>query len=218
MAVYGYARCSTNENRQDVKRQVYEMMDKYDVPKSNIYFEYASGAKAERKVFLKLLSQLQEKDTLISSEVSRLTRSTKQLCEVLEIAKEKKLKLIIGDFVVDCSKGELDPMTNGMLMMMGVFAEMERNMTRARIKSGLEYAKENGVVLGRPTTGYEDLPNAFLKHYPKTQLPKDNPNRLSVPQIAKLCGISKQTAYKYKEIYDDYYKIGETKKEQKPND
>lgn len=205
MAVYGYARCSTNEDRQDVKRQVFEMLDKYDIPKSNIYFEYASGAKEDRKVFNKLLSQLEECDVLVTSEVSRLSRSTKQLCEVLELAKEKKLKLIIGDLVLDFSKGEVDPMTSGMFMMMGVFAEMERNMARARIISGLEYAKENNVKLGRPELTYEDLPNSFIKHYPKTQLPKGHDNRLSVPQVARLCGISKQTAYNYKAIYDKYF-------------
>ena len=51
------------------------------------------------------------------------TRSTKQLCEIIEVAKARRLKLIIGTFVVDCS-GTLDPMTDGMLKMMGVFAEI----------------------------------------------------------------------------------------------
>ena len=41
-----------------------------------------------------------------------------------ELAKDKHIKLIIGDFIVDCSKSELDPMTDGMIKMMGVFAEM----------------------------------------------------------------------------------------------
>ena len=70
MAVYGYARCSTNENRQDVKRQVYEMMDKYDVPKSNIYFEYASGAKADRKVFKKLLKNFYLSCNFLSNKIT----------------------------------------------------------------------------------------------------------------------------------------------------
>lgn len=206
MAIYCYARCSTNEERQDVMRQVNEALAKYDIPQKNIYIEYESGAKEDRKAFNKLLKELKESDTLVTSEVSRLSRSVKQLCEVIELAKNKRLKLIIGDFVVDCSKGELDPMTNGMLMMMAVFAQMERDMTRERIRSGLEEARRKGVKLGRKETCFEDLPNSFLKHYPKTNLPKTSYNRITMVELCRLCDISRQTAYKYKAIYDEHYK------------
>lgn len=203
--IYGYARCSTNESKQDVKRQVNELLSKYDVAKDNMFFEYESGAKEDRKQFNRMLKQLNQGDTVVTTEVSRLTRSTKQLCEVIELAKDKHIKLIIGDFVVDCSKGELDPMTDGMIKMMGVFAEMERNMTRARVKSGMAHAKAKGVKLGRPTLTIEDLPNSFIKHYPKTLLPKGHENRLTMSDVIKLCDISRQTAYNYKTIYDEVY-------------
>ena len=165
------------------------------------------GSKEDRKAFNKMLKQLQQGDTVVTTEVSRLTRSTKQLCDVVELAKERQIKLIIGDFVVDCSKGELDPMTDGMLKMMGVFAEMERNMIKARVKSGMAHAKAQGVELGRPKTTMEDIPNSFLKHYPKTKLPKGNENRISMVELCKLCDISRQTAYKYKAIYDEVYGV-----------
>lgn len=205
MTIYGYARCSTDESKQDVKRQVNELLSKYDIAKDNMFFEYESGAKDDRKQFNKMLKQLQQGDTVVTTEVSRLTRSTKHLCEVIELAKERHIKLIIGDFIVDCSKGELDPMTDGMIKMMGVFAEMERNMTRARVKSGLAHARAKGVKLGRPSITIEDLPNSFLKHYPKTLLPKGHENRLTMSDVIKLCDISRQTAYNYKAIYDQVY-------------
>lgn len=205
MTIYGYARCSTDESKQDVKRQVNELLSKYDISKGNMFFEYESGAKDDRKQFNRMLKQLQQGDCVVTTEVSRLTRSTKHLCEVIELAKEKHIKLIIGDFIVDCSKGELDPMTDGMIKMMGVFAEMERNMTRARVKSGMAHARAKGVKLGRPTLTIEDLPNSFLKHYPKTLLPKGHENRLTMSDVIKLCDISRQTAYNYKAIYDDVY-------------
>ena len=205
MAIYCYARCSTNEERQDVMRQVNEALAKYDIPQSNIYFEYESGSKEDRKAFNRLLKELKDSDTLVTSEVSRLSRSVKHLCEVIELAKEKHLKLIIGDFVVDCSKGELDPMTDGMLKMMAVFAEMERNMIRARVRSGMKNAKDKGIKIGRKETCFEDLPNSFLKHYPKIKLPKGNENRITMIELCKLCGISRQTAYKYKAIYEERY-------------
>ena len=128
--VYGYARCSTNEKLQDINRQVRELK-RQGATDTTIYLEYESGTKEDRAELQKLLNIIQPQDTIISTEVSRITRSTKQLCEIIELAKEKRLKLILGNFVVDCSK-ELDPMTEGMVKMWGVFAEMERNIISQR--------------------------------------------------------------------------------------
>ncbi len=205
MAIYGYARCSTNESRQDVKRQINELLSKYDIPKSNMFFEYESGAKEDRKAFNAMLKELKQGDTIVTTEVSRITRSTKQLCEVIDLAQNMKIKLIIGSFIVDCTK-ELDAMTEGMLKMMGVFSEMERKMTIARVKSGMAHAKSKGVKLGRPEVGFEDIPTAFIKHYPKTLLSKEHEHRITMTDLSKLCNISRQTCYKYKEIYDKYFK------------
>ena len=99
-------------------------------------------------------------DTIVATEVSRITRSTKQLCEIIELAKDRHIKLVLGSFIVDCTK-ELDPMTEGMLKMMGVFSELERNMISQRVKSGLKNAKAKGKQLGRPTTSTDDIPNVF---------------------------------------------------------
>lgn len=140
--VYGYARCSTNEELQDINRQVRELKQK-GATDTTIYLEYESGTKENRAELNKLLQVIQPHDTIVSTEVSRITRSTKQLCEIIELAKSRYLKLIFGNFVVDCSK-ELDPMTEGMLKMMGVFSEIERNITSQRVKSGMQNAKAKG--------------------------------------------------------------------------
>ena len=148
--LYGYCRCSTNETKQDINRQVRELKV-LGVPKENIFKEYVSGSKEDRFELNRLLSLIKEGDTIISTEVSRITRSTKQLCSLLDLAKTKKLKLIFGSFIVDCTK-ELDPMTQGMLQMMGVFAELERNIISQRVKSGMANAKAKGKQIGRPIT------------------------------------------------------------------
>ena len=148
--VYGYCRCSTNETKQDINRQVRELKA-LGVLKENIFKEYVSGSKEERSQLNRLLSLIKEGDTIIATEVSRITRSTKQLCSLLDLAKTKKLKLIFGSFIVDCTK-ELDPMTQGMLQMMGVFAELERNIISQRVKSGMANAKAKGKQIGRPIT------------------------------------------------------------------
>ena len=164
--IYGYARCSTDETKQNIDRQIRELIE-LGATKETIYLEYESGTKTDRVELNKLLKAVNEGDTIVATEVSRITRSTKQLCEIIELVQVKHLKLVIGAFVVDCSKGELDPMTEGMLKMMGVFAEMERNMISQRVKSGMANAKAKGKQIGRPTTTSDDIQHIFLKHYPK---------------------------------------------------
>jgi DNA invertase Pin-like site-specific DNA recombinase len=192
--MYGYARCSTNESKQDIDRQKRELK-KLGIKESDIYFEYESGMKTDRIQFNRLLDIIKQGDTIASTEVSRLTRSTKQLCEIIDFAKDRKIQLIIGTFKVDC-RTELDPMTDGMLKMMGVFAEMERNMISQRVKSGMENARAKGASIGRPTVTIDNLPALFLKHYPKYA-------RKEVTQIelARLCETTRQSVSKYIMIY-----------------
>ncbi len=86
--IYGYARCSTNEKMQDINRQVRELKQ-YGATDTTIYLEYESGTKENRAELSKLLNVVQNGDTIVSTEVSRITRSTKQLCDILEYAKER---------------------------------------------------------------------------------------------------------------------------------
>ena len=144
--LFGYARCSTNEKEQDINRQVRELKQQGATDKT-IYLEYESGTKVNRAELMKLLDVVKPGDTILATEVSRITRSTKQLCDIIELAKERHIKLVLGSFVVDCSK-ELDPMTEGMLKMMGVFAELERNMCQRRMVKNLKRRPENDPNAG----------------------------------------------------------------------
>lgn len=73
--IYGYARCSTNEKLQDINRQVRELKQRGAI-ETTIYLEYESGAKEDRAELNKLLNVLQPQDTIVATEVSRITRST----------------------------------------------------------------------------------------------------------------------------------------------
>lgn len=193
--IYGYARCSTNEKIQDINRQIRELKQQ-GATDTTIYLEYESGMKEDRKELNKLLNIVQTGDTIIATEVSRITRSTKQLCEIIELAKYKHIKLVLGTFIVNCSK-ELDPMTEGMLKMMGVFSELERNIISQRVKSGMENAKAKGKIIGRPKTTEDNIPNAFYKYYPKYKNGEINKREFS-----RLCSLSYPTIYKYLKIID----------------
>ena len=193
--VYGYARCSTNEELQDINRQVRELIQ-LGVPHTIIYREYESGMKTNRVELNRLINTVKPGDTIISTEVSRITRSTKQLCEIIEFAKDRHIKLVLGAFVVDCTK-ELDPMTEGMLKMMGVFSELERNMISQRVKSGMQNAKAKGRKIGRPATTAEDIPSVFYKHYPKYKK-----GEINKAEFSRLCELSYPTIYKYLKLVE----------------
>lgn len=189
---YGYARCSTNESKQDITRQIKELKQ-YGVSEDNIYLEYESGTKVNRIELNRLLDVVGEGDTIVTTEVSRITRSTKQLCDLIELVKAKHIKLIIGNsMTVDCTQGDIDPMTKAFLQMAGVFAELERNMIVARIRSGMENAKAKGKHIGRKEATKDDIPPMFMRYYQEYKADKYN-----VTELAKLCGMSRTTVYKY---------------------
>ena len=194
MTIYSYARCSTNESRQDINRQIRELK-KLGASDETMYFEYGSGTKRDRVEFNKLLDKVNPGDTIVTTEVSRLSRSTQHLCEIIDIIKNKQLKLIIGNtMTIDCTGGELDPMTNAFLQMSGVFAELERNIISQRVKSGMANAKAKGKKIGRPTTKDEDIPSKFIKNY---KLYLDPNNNINVTELARMCNMSRTTVYKY---------------------
>ena len=188
MAIYGYARCSTNEDKQDINRQIRELKD---AGAEEVVFEYEHGDAKVKKELHMLLDMATEGDTIITLEVSRLSRSTQQLCEIIDVIREKKLRLVIvGSITIDCRNGQTDPMSEAFLQMAGVFSQLELAMIRARVKSGMENAKSNRI--GRPKTTKEDIPTVFYKHDPAFVA-----GTMNLTELARVCGLSRPTVYKY---------------------
>ena len=136
----------------------------------------------------------------VTFEVSRLSRSTKQLCELIDLVRQKRLRLVImGSITVDCRNGEIDPMTKAFLQMAGVFAEVELAMIRARVRSGLQNAVSKGRKLGRRPLAKEDIPAAFYKHFPLYRS-----GNLNVSELARVCGCSRPTVYHYLVLINEF--------------
>ena len=193
--VYGYCRCSTNETKQDITRQERELRE---MGATAIYLEYESGAKADRQKLNEMLDAASSGDTIVTTEISRITRSTKQLCDIIETVKSKRLQLIVkGSITVNCIDGEMDPMTKAFLQIAGVFSELERDMTVTRIKSGIENAKAKGKIIGRPKTTADDIPALFYRHYPKYKS-----GDINKKEFSRLCNLSYPTIYKYLAIVE----------------
>ena len=187
---YGYARCSTNETKQDIMRQVRELKEN---GAEKIFLEYEHGDAAIKKELEKLFEIVVAGDTIIVLEVPRLARSTKQLCEIIELVKRKQIKLVIvGSITVDCTGGRLDPMSNAFIQMSGVFAELELGMIRERVKSGMANAKAKGVRIGRPELTKDDIPAIFYRHYPAYVR-----GELNVSELARVCDMSRTRVYRY---------------------
>lgn len=188
--IYGYARCSTNEDKQDINRQIRELKA---AGAEEVVFEYEHGDAKVKQNLQMLLDSAQEGDTIITLEVSRLSRSTKQLCEIVDVIKQKKLRLmIVGSITVDCRSGDIDPMSQAFIQMSAVFAELELSIICARVKSGMANAKARDARVGRPHTTRDDIPAIFYKHYP-TYLA----GNMNVSELARVCGLSRPTVYKY---------------------
>lgn len=190
MKTYGYARCSTNEDKQDINCQIRELKT---AGADEVIFEFEHGDAKVKKNLYMLLEMAEAGDTIITMEVSRLSRSTQQLCEILDIVKHKHLRLVIvGSITVDCRKGKIDPMSQAFIQMSGVFAELELSMIRERVRSGMENAKAKGKRVGRPQTTKDNIPTIFYKHYPAFVA-----GTLNISEFARLCGLSRPTVYKY---------------------
>lgn len=187
---YGYARCSTNESKQEISRQVRELKA---AGAKNIFLEYEHGDAVVKKQLSSLLETAAEGDTIITLEVSRLARSTKQLCEVIEVIRAKRLRLVIvGSITLDCRGGQADPMSEAFLQMVGVFSQLELAMIRARVRSGMENARNKGQKIGRPQTTVDQIPSGFLRHYPAYKS-----GQLNLSELARVCDLSRTTVYKY---------------------
>jgi len=193
MTNWGYARCSTTEEKQDINRQIRELKA---AGADDVIFEYEHGDAKFKKNLQMLLETAKAGDSIITLEVSRLSRSTQQLCEIIDTIREKRLRLIIvGSITIDCRNGNMDAMSSAFLKMAGVFSELELQMIRARVKSGMANAKAKGKSIGRPKTTKEDIPAIFLRHYPSLMN-----GRMNVSELARVCGLSRPTVYKYLKI------------------
>jgi len=142
MAIYGYARVSTNG--QDLGAQIAELRA---AGCGNIYKEKASGAKTDRPELAKLIRRLEDDDVLLVTRLDRLARSTRDLLNILdEVGKRGAGFRSLKDAWADTTT----PHGRLMLTVLGGLAEFERELIRARTDDGRKRAKARGVKFGRP--------------------------------------------------------------------
>ena len=140
MKTLGYIRCSTQEQKLDRQFKLFDLCD-------HVYQEHGvSAVSKSRPVYDQVMSDLSPGDTFVVTSIDRVYRSTSDATTQLE-------KLHEANIYFKCLAFQLDTRTpDGKLFydILAAMAEWERRIISARTKEGLDVARANGKVLGRP--------------------------------------------------------------------
>ena len=178
----GYARVSTEE--QSLNRQIDALTD-YGIDKRNIYQEKVTGTKKDREQLQKMISELQVGDTVVLSELTRLSRSTKDLFTIVEQIEK------MGGNMKSLKESWLDTTTTPQgKLLFTIFAgisQFERDLISERTKEGLRSARARGRNGGRPKKPVKDIDRAIKLYDSKQYILKE---------IEEMTGVSKATLYR----------------------
>ena len=196
------ARCSTNEKKQDVNRQVEELKEKYSNQFNivEVYSYYESGTK-NNKQNDEVLELVNNKgiQNIIVSEISRIARRVIKVLEFVEVCNTNKINIIIDNYNLHTltKDKEVNEMVHMMLTMGASFAQMELNSTMKRMNSGRNKYIKDGGTLGRKEGSKETNSEFLSKH---KDIMKQIKQGQSVRNIMKITGKSSGTIMKIKKI------------------
>ena len=177
----GFARVSTQE--QDLQVQ----LSKLGVHGCEKVFQgKQSGASIKNDEKLKdLINFIREGDEVIVTRLDRLGRSLKTILEAIESIHKKGACLNIIDGSLNTKND--NPFSTAMINLCGVFAQLERDLIKARTAEGREEAKAKGKHMGR-------LP--ALSDKQAKELYKDKLNGESISALAKKYSVSRPTVHR----------------------
>lgn len=178
----GYVRISTLEQHEE--RQMVELTEKAHVEK--IFLDKLSGKDTDRPQLQAMLEFAREGDTVYVSEFSRLARSTKDLLDIVQQLKEKKVQVISlkESFDTSTPAGELA------MTMFAAIATFERKIMLERQREGIALAKAQGKYRGRKEAKKPADWQELVAKYQCREI-------ASVSELVKICGCSRPTVYKW---------------------
>lgn len=183
--IIGYARVSTQEQNLQMQR---DELQKFGV--FEIFEEKISGTKKERPALDEMLKVVRPGDRVIVYKLDRISRSTKHLIELVEFFEEKGVEFVSIRDNIDTST----PTGRFFFRMMASLAELERDITSERTKSGLAAARARGRKGGRPKLDDKKIKTALKMYHSKNH---------TIKEITKTVGISAPTLYRYIEKYEE---------------
>jgi DNA invertase Pin-like site-specific DNA recombinase len=190
----GYIRVSTD--KQNVTNQEHSILTYCRDRKMTVddwyKVEMSSRKTTKQRRIDELLENLDQGDTLIVSELSRLARSVGQIAIIVDTLRENGVRVICIKEGIELN-GKRDIQTKVMITMFSLFAEIERDLISERTKEGLKRARAQGRLIGRPKgrLGKSKLDNHVdqIKDLMAKGVTKAN--------IAKILGVSWPTLQNY---------------------
>lgn len=180
----GYIRVSSaeqNPNRQFEQLQAVEL--------DSIYYEKVSAASTDRPELKKLLDDIQENDIIYVTDLTRITRSTRDLFELVDTIKGKKANLkSLKDTWLDLS--EENPYSEFLMTVMGGVNQLERDLIKMRQREGIDLAKKEGKYKGRVKKYHakHDGINYAIELYKE--------GRMTVSKICNITSVSRSALYR----------------------
>ena len=176
----GYARCSTLDQNLDwqIDALTKEGCDR-------IFQEKFTGTRKDRPELLRMMDMLREGDTVIICELTRLSRSVKDLFDLVKQVEKA------GANIKSLKEPWLDTTTPQGRLLFTIFSgvsQFERELIRERTMEGLASARARGRMGGRPGKDKKIVEQALTLYDSKAY---------SVDEISKTTGISRATLYKY---------------------
>jgi DNA invertase Pin-like site-specific DNA recombinase len=179
----GYARVSTDDQNLELQLDALQ-----HAGCEHIFEDRQSGAKAARPGLGKALEFVRSGDTVVVWRLDRLSRSLKDLIEMVSSLEQRGigLKSLHESIDTSSSSGKL------IFHIFGALAEFERNLIRERTQAGLKAARARGRLGGRPKALSREKQALAVKLYDQQEH--------SVDEVCEMMGISKPTLYKYIEL------------------
>ena len=174
----GYARISTENQRFD--RQI-ESLTASGVER--IYQDIESGGRRKRGELDRMLEQLRTGDLVVVETLDRLSRSLRDLLEIVETINKQGADFQSVNENIDTSSA------SGKLMfhIFGVIAEFERARIKERVRHGITVAAEKGRKGGRPRVLTSEQAQAVVE--------VRNIQRKSISECARIFGVSRQNNF-----------------------
>ena len=135
-----YIRVSTTEQRED--RQLTQAKE---VGAEKIFIDKASGKDTNREEFKKMMDFVREGDTIYCSDFSRISRSTKDLLNIVEELKEKTVNFVSLKEQIDTTT----PQGMFILTVFGALYQLDREAILQKQREGIIEAKKRGAYKGR---------------------------------------------------------------------
>lgn len=190
MKVYGYARVSTLEQKED--RQMIALLEA-GVERRRIYVDKQSGKDFERPRYQRLLRILEEGDVVFVKSIDRLGRNYVEIQEQWRLlTKVKKADIVILDMPLLDTRRDKNLLgtfiSDIVLQLLSFVSENERINIRQRQAEGIAAAKQRGVRFGRPRIMSDvDLYEELL-HW--------RDDEITMEELMVLTNMSKSTIYR----------------------